>query len=829
MKRKTYVKRIKISQLMHRGPVTACDNLIMSAAAADGVDALVPVAGAEAVDEAMTPLAVTALPDVGTAMLLRSDAFAGSGSWRLFVRCGDVARQVWIGAERPECAVAQGRGWLVMTASARIEVTCGGDGTWSASAIDATPPDVEIRTVTRGSVSGRMEAVTLTDVDFDRSEPRLSDASLKLLTASTLSAYTSLSAAAAASGAWVQPMLARYHLLDSAGERLFSSEPLIVGAGWQCSDKFTIECSRSGAQLSVPATVIRADAYGLELTVRSLGAYTGRAAAVQVTLSPQVHPVNFGAVADYRIVRPATAAPALTVALPGATVAMADDTASRATGLLRMVERIDAICATVTVTAPDASAVAIVNPALLSAADEARSLRSMLARSPAPRSAGDPSLAAAVMPPHAFTARTVTTGGDAVVWGDVTPLPAPVGVSLWTGSDGDDPPEWSGTLAVTMADGGRVLTSVGYPMPLPAGLPPLASYPDVRAVKMELWVENHETSTVSHVAVHLKATADGARAVSIAPDLAPRLLTPTGITSYPRPAPGSVSTGRRIAGALVAAAAARPGIAIGAMELTPSPVVVLVPAVKGASSWDFTRNRIYAFSPAGIFAVAFGACRSTIASSIIDRRGVSDAGRVAYTSAGVAAVTDGGVPVVIRGSAVSRLNLPAHEGNVNSIAWHTDDDSLWMLTSSATVLAMNLADGACHTRRFPFNPITLHSPADTMLIGTSDYLLRLAAQPFATTPVRWAVRVPLDPAMRLHAIEIDLAASAFSGSVRVRTDGGAGSAESFPLLDLALTGQINAPVRERVAGLCMRFIIVEVEALVSADFRLTGLKLHCHD
>lgn len=825
MKTGTFIKQLKISEQNPQGSVVECVNLTELPLTEDGVGGLVPVAGLRTdVSVPLVPLAEAVTPSGQELLLLTASQPDDSGRWPLCVREGATVVRVGESASRPCCAVSITDGWLVMAETGRLEVVRRASGEWDVSAESASAPRLSVRAVRQGTVTQRIEAQTLTDVDFSRETASIGAKGLKSLTGSLLEAYGSLNVKASESGAWIQPMVARCHLLDAEGRRIYSSEPMLAAAGWQCCEPVEVVCAKDGAQLQVPAFVIEASVYSLEVEVGNLGAFASLAKSVEVCVTPPLHPVDFNGDAPYRIVRPSTAAPQLTVALPGATASLADASARHSARLSGVVDRIDLAESLVATLSASATTRVVTNDAVADASAQVRMVDSLLGKPVAADRGGSAKLLDLIAAPHSFTARCVATGGDSVVWGDVTPLPG--AVALPRGEEEVAGAVWTGSVRVTMADGVQLLTAVGSPMPMPQTLPPMLSYPSGQAVRFEMWVEDEAKGTVGYADVTLSATADGKRAVWFDKSLTPLQLSVWNGGDYPKADDGVRPMGKRVPGAVVSARTSLPGSAEGAVEITKGPVVSVMPSVKSQSSWDFTRIRVYAFSPSGIYALAVGSDRRTLSSSLIDPRGVSRACRVAYTSCGVAVATDCGGVLLVSGSRTSRLQLPESVAvGVVALGWDVTTDRLWALGSEGSIAAIDLASGSWHSVELTEPPSMIHSLGRRLWVRCGERLLTVGGNTDGATMVRWRVRVPIAQVVALRALEVAMAASRFRGRVSLRTDGGAGTAESLPLVTLSVEGQLNAPLRSRLAVRARRFLILEIEGEVSDDFVITDVSV----
>lgn len=819
--------RVPLRAISADGHTLRCHNLFESPASVDGVHGLIPVAATQtAVGRNLKPMAGLTLPSGVGCTLLRSPD--GTVPASLFVQTGSELTAIGQRLPAPLCAVADGCGWLVMTESGRLQIEAADSSgeEWTVRPLGTQPPDIRLSAVAAGELTGQTPPLTIKNVDFSRDAPFIPESELDSLSGALLTLYGSLCDRAAGNNAWIQPVIARYRLLDSAGNAIFTSEPaLMTTDGWQCCETLTAECSKPAeGSLAIPPMTLKASMFTIALSVVSLGSYAPAADSIEICLTPQIHPVVSDAGLPYRIVRAATPSPALTTALPGTTASLADNSAARARDLMRIVARLDAACtrATAFSTAVDVSHV-VKNSLQLSFTAETAMIRRILTKNVS--SGSEPAgstLLQSVAPPHSFIARSVATAGDAILWADITLLPGPASLPAAPPASGNEETEWTGNMRVTMADGTAVDSLIGYPMPMPAGLPPLVSYPDPKAVRLDLWINNIDSSEISHAGVDLTTSEDGSRAISLNPSLKPTSATPWTGSTFPEAPAAASSIGSRHPGALVSARADAPGYPLGALLLTPAPVATVLPSVKSQSSWDFTRAHFHAFSPAGIFSVGLPADRRRIASSLTDPRGVSSSKLAVFTGSGIVALTDSRQLLRICGS---RATTILDSANATSIGWEAEGNRLWLDTPEGLRI-ISLDTFRHHTRGLPADRVELLSLGPKLWISTTDSLGAAGERPAASTPVRWSARMPVGKPRRLSHACFVMAAGRFDGTIRIRTDAGAGAAQSFPILSLTISGEINAPITARLIGTARGFITIDIEADVSPDFILSEITLY---
>lgn len=325
---------------------------------------------------------------------------------------------------------------------------------------------------------------------------------------------------------------------------------------------------------------------------------------------------------------------------------------------------------------------------------------------------------------------------------------------------------------------------------MPSALPALVCLSDPSASKLEIWIENLSDTSVKYASTILVPTADGTMAFAINPSLLPIALSPwTG--EYPKSSATTENDCLRYAGAIVTACIARPYTALGALEVSSCPITALHPAVKSASSWDFTRCHLYAFSRAGIFTIAFGPAKNNPASALIDPRGVSEGSRTAYTSSGVMAVADTGQLLQVSGA---RTTMVLDHADADTLEWFIPANQLRLHHSGATT-ALSLQNMERHAIQ--------------------------ATDASGLIPVKWTARMALPSRRRPKSIRLAMAATNFTGTMLLAGDSGKGCR---PLLTLSVKGRINAPLTAFVIAHPCSFLTISVSGVASPDFIITDAR-----
>ncbi len=712
----------------------------------------------------------------------------------------------WI-EHKPLCAMAVTDGFVIMTEGGQLTLRCR-DGEWRHAAVSAVSGGVRLRTVSAGSLSAVTGAYTFADISVNRSNPGIGAADNRRLAASLCDAYGQMASSAAAAGLWIAPVIARYHLLSDSGERLYSSAPQVMHCGgWPCTGNISADITTADGSSSIPGLKVEAEAFRIEMSVPV--ELHPSVAAIEVTVTPQLHPVDRQALMPVRINR-SSAGAALSVALPGATDHFSPRSGAFAAQLGEMAMRLPALERRVAYRAVDVAPApmaptVIKAPAVTSASAEQTKVDRALSRAVEPVADGsDRALLRDISSPHSFTARRVAVSGSVVVWADISRMmSAGFAVADITDDFVDKP--WNGSLRVTFAGGGRVAARVGGRAGMPRRFAPLVTFPHPDAVKIELWLRSADSGECRRGEVSLTPSADGLSARWLSRSLEGAELET--VTDYQPATPTSIVA--RQPGAVAAATVSSPLKVTAAALCSSAPVMALTPAVRSGSSWDFARSHLYLFSREGVCSLAVDASRRRISSALITAAGVDRPEAVAPTPAGVMALSNGRL-IKVRGSRADTLltGLSAVQA-----AWCADEERLWLLDSQGNVDRLHLGRMSQARMLAPIAPDSLVQEADRLWIVEQDNTYELAAGTADSSPVRWRATIGMPPGRRVRALCLMMEASAFEGSVTV-TDG------CRTLLRADISGALRAPLVLRLWGPARTQLSLEIEGRVSADFVL---------
>lgn len=709
----------------------------------------------------------------------------------------------------PVCAVPTPAGACVMTAAGpeRLRLDA---RKWVYTPRPTHLPTLTLRAHSRGVMSKTLEHTILS---VDSSD--IDSSAAKRLTPTLLNRYTSLVMRAADAGLWIQPVVARYRLLDAGGATMFVSTPVLCSAddGWQCIAAMDSGVTIAGDTLTIENISLQATAFDIEAVWDDdVSAEDAGIGAVEIELCPQLHPVDYSRMADVRIDRRASASPHISMALPGVTSAFAPMHHARAARLSELIARINhnSDIRVVRLHRSDMSEPRVIaNAVMMQPRAECESLQRTLRSD-----ITDVRLSATALTlhrcsmPHSFTATQALADGDIVLWANVGALPwtGPTPMA-WSSGEASKRRKWSLRIVLD----GHVIGRDGDGC-FPDYLSALMCYPDAAATSLTLAYEGDDGRLYART-FGLQPTPDGRMAVAVAENLQridTGLFEAVNALSDIDPASADI-----VDGMLLQAAATDPLKPTSALRVTTARVMALTQAVRSQSSWDFARTHVYAFATDGIYAVAVHSSRRLAAATLIDPRGVDSPQSVAFTPDGIMAACR---HEIVRVSG-SRAQTFAPIGGIRSIAWWRGVGQLLLDGGDdRNILALSVADKSTYSLCLKRG--RLHGNSSRQFIIAADGHVYETAMPGYSpmSPVSWKVRV--NTGFRPLYVELDMTAKSFDGVLRVTADGGAGIIKTLTVTGARVRGRLSRPLRLRLQAPDAQWYAIEFRADVSNDFIL---------
>ena len=721
-------------------------------------------------------------------------------------------------ASAPICAIVENSDLYIMTADGLSTWHVDADGVWSH--VDpASWPALSLIAVDDVDCESVVAPRVLSTSYPDRSH-QLRDVDRRAVTADLCRAYTDIATQASAAGALCTPVIMRYRLIGHAGETLWTSAPLLLGAS-------------DSERLSKPISVSSKDRRTLSSYTLSARAWRLRVATsapipatmaanvsrIELLATPQFHPFDPTAQAPITMVSEAGSDIMLRMSLPGVgrSISSANGYAaeSRLRGALGEVESLERVVAVLQGPLSEGAtldSIATLRSLSRSVAIECQTVEKALAATPV---APDAALVA-VSAPHSFSALCGASSSGNSLWANLEAIrfngfPVESFAASRAGQGA-----WHAAVAVRFASGDEQVVRVSSGS---SGAPilfnPVLSYPAPDAVAMTLVVSS---GGVVHTAtLPLSPDPSGRRSVYVAPTFAPFALTTVApafvvpaVRRKLRPMPASV---------VFAGGRASP-LAVATLGCgTVNDVYV---AARSQSSWDFSRPRYSVFSDSGTFTVTYISSRSpSLSVSPVDSRkvvsgAVCDCGGRLLAVAGDSLVEVG----------VSKLRTLATGVRAEFMAYDPVHKSLWLSApTTATTTVVDVDSLHAYTR-----DELLSTRAVGPFVAVSGKLCDISKEdPRSSIFIRWDGDLPLgSDYVRPLSLRLDMVAGRLSyGSLSVRR-ATHGAAETSPSLRLSVSGRIAASLRLAMRSLPLRRLKFSLQGRASADTIISSLSVNYH-
>lgn len=795
----------KLSHITDGKDTLRCHNLRHAA----GGDALTPVGTPTTIANGKYTL-LTTFPhaDGSTSLIVHS------GTRLVAIFKGEILQLATL-PSAPRCATVAGSTLIVMTSQGPFRVDyVDATGSWRVAGLMPDLPPISIVAADTATLSATIPARTLSG-SYSHWQGSLAHVDRDNVTADLLDAYDSISASAAEMGYFLQPVLCRYRLKDAAGNTLFLSPPVLVSApdGFQCVNQV----------IATTADRLTLDSYNLSLTAYSLGVVAPSLLSsswgeiiteVVIEASTPLEPVDFSLKISNRLDATGSSSGNIVIFMPGTATTMVPATSKRAALVVSSVQR-------------------------------ANNLMSPIARYPRPFTGGistSPGKILKIVPhssastskidtpaatltkfsaPHSFTAGCVSVSGDTIAWGDISALrfngyPLPV----FAASVGEG--NWRAATQVTFTDGDEaVVWHSSGSVAAPSLLSPLISYPSADAVEITIIVSSPD-GLVMRRSLPLTPSPDGTFAYYLHPSLAPFAIEDE-VETYVIPAEKlkTVPHHNHIAITNIRSPLSPTVTA----AVTQGVIRALTPAVRSSSSWDFARSHYYAFTSAGIYAVAVNAARDRLSGHIIDPRAVSSASQVTVSGQAVYAIASTDL-VAVSGS---RAKTIERDTTFETIGWERAYNELWCIPASGDATIYSIDNDYDSYTRDINHPCRLLSCGGTLFLQSGEILFDASAetQPAAiniSLTRREAISGLVAPMFytshslpRLSIASFSVFSSSFSGSLIIAA-GGTGDYDNARLLTrLDINGSLTAPIPVRIYAPPRPYIFTHISGKVSPD------------
>ena len=709
------------------------------------------------------------------------------------------------------------------------------DGRWIHRPMPAPVSPLGLTAVDKPRISSTWRAVGL-DGSYTPRSTTLSASDRSRLTQAALGCHWALWAACADKRQFLQPVMGYYRIVDAAGCELYRSMPTVLCSSCGANFFNVVEGAMASTLDSVATLTVDATPYRVALRRHAAdedGGLLSMAARVEVWLTRPVDPVaTCGVDAECRLSGLGGTSPVVELCMPGVSMGMTPVRSRQVQTYEHILPRLDAyasLAASVDVSRLPQTVGVMLE---LEIVPGDVFVRSSSARVDLPAGAG---LADCCRVPHTFGAASGCGSGATVMWGGISPRL----FSGYSPAEMARDVEVSPTKAVSVVEvGGMGSVGCGSAARMVAGgdacacrpltLAPLVCYPLPWATSMRVDVGMAD-GTAREVELPLRTLPGCRYAFHMSADGCPvdvaggRLISGVGMPDEVRPV-------MDVATAVMTTASSAPWIPVDTAELTATGVTAVASVPRASASWNYAHSLYYAFTMSGSYSVKVDRARRIGAPVLLDMRPVAAVRDVAVSPRSVYVAADGDL-VEMRGTVVSTLR----RGDVRGVGYCGARDELWVAVGSPSPVVYPLARGwgrrGFYTRSSP-GLSRLYTLASGMYVA--DFAGNLYAADVESAPsvvgVSLMARLKLPARSRVAALEAVMAAARVNGALSLRGDGGAGYAESRPIVTLRVDGAVDAPLAARVVAPLRRMVNAHLSLSVSPDFEFHSLTLSvCHD
>ena len=650
-------------------------------------------------------------------------------------------------------------------------------------------------------------------------------------------AYVRLDAACAADGCYFQPMLGRYRLLDGRGRVLYESAPsmLVSSGGFNLTNYFStalihgyIDDSSDLYHKVINSASLTAHPYQVALRFisdPSASLLWSQVASIEVSLSPQFHPIDFSEDIEYSIERPTSGNSVLSFFMPGASSGFVSNPMRYTKDVKMAMQHLDKAlepAGRIDATALQSLTVGQHHyPSIVSNHSVKQDIKRLKSIISSPVATDSNTAEAAIMEqcrmPHSFRATAVGAGGSTVVWGNVSPR-------LFKGYRvtemmRDFTPGLATDVAVTDIAGGhqRVVCSDSATGLSPTTLSPLLCYPLRAATSLTIMAEGSDIG-IRRREFPLESIPGCDFAFYLEPTLAPIPLDEwEEIPVIGLPAERRDDTS--FPGSVITADVLSPLSPKGVALASSAPITAVMPATRDVSGWNFAHLRFYLLGAEGTMLISVNPPNEPYRTVLLDSRPYS--GSAFHGPDGIYIVAGGDLIHFAGGKAVTRIR------EVRAAGYCRTFDEVWVIPAdSASPLRIYTSDLTEYYTRPTISAKALYTVGGNLyLLTASDTLLDTSRELSIPINVAWSKRWRLDSRRpRVGSVTSMMHASQAKGRVALTADFGPSEAIRT-VLALDLDGAIDAPLSARFLTPPRPWYTYSFDMRVSPDFRFYSLLL----
>lgn len=712
----------------------------------------------------------------------------------------------------PLCAIANHTGIIIMTRQGAFRIDFDSENErWIILGLLPDFPAFSFKATSTADFSHTIEKRTLS-TSYGTQSSKLTGDDLNKLSSDLITAYNNIMLMASNAGYFIQPILAKYKLVDKDNNILFASCPVVVGlpSGLQAINSLEIEMPDYSALDSheLKLTGFKLSIMTPEIT---LSAWNDIVTAMVIETTPMINPIADSMTASHRIENRETTGAAVKTYLPGVATDMSVNLHRFSDMVVDMLENWDNIAD---------KQCRIPYPLTLQSFETVD-----LQLCDLPTTNKDNNLMP-INPCDTLVAECAEVAGDMTVWADITTTRYK-GYPVSTFAIDHENSTWRGYSQVICHNDYLVNDSHGNDF-APTAFSPLIIYPDGSAESITLTLS--KDGVVKSIQLPLKSSPSGKFACYINPGLASIELSQE-IDTYIIPA--HTAHEQFYNGGIAIANINSPMNLTAFSQIAQGRIMAVTQAVRSTSAWDFARKHLYLFADSGIYALAVNAARTALSAHIIDQRHVLSPDGVSFTPDGVIAIASGDM-VKVTGARAGTLET---DTDFASVAYCSRFNELWIKRTDGQLLIRDLTDGGYYIRDIKPQHMTVLS--DRLLISDNNGIHDASQEVIATaTKIVWNKRIAIDgnsfPRLcKCHDLPVlrdavwRIFSSFIDGELGIYGDYGTAKDNSnrYLLSKFIISGALNSPVGGKIIAPQCPYISISIEAVVDNDFVFDNVDL----
>lgn len=635
------------------------------------------------------------------------------------------------------------------------------------------------------------------------------------LTADMGDAYCRLCGEAAGQGVFLQPVLARYRLVDSCGRELFMSPPVLLmhSEGAQCCGSAALT---SADRMVVDSYNLTAKSYHVELMLPAED--VAEVSRMEVLMTPLFHPYDEGMKGSAVLGRVSGASDDFVrVGLAGRQHGLGTVYRNNAARIImNAIARIEQLEERVAVVerpfGGEARRIALNIAIEADPREDTRKIKRAMARAVKSRS----HTATMLSRPHRLTAGCAATSSGAVAWGNVgCRRYCGYNPAIFASAVGDG--AWRTLATVEFAPGKGVKRSDSGDGLSPQRLGPVLCYPAPDARR--LTVISYHNGTNHKQTFELTGEASGRYAVYISPTMKPMELpacSPTVTVDIADDEGLSFES-------TVAYSSVEQPLDMIALSDTGSSVVAIAGRAGSDHSWDFGRSRFTLGCRSGVYSAGVSLATGATGLRSILSRGIERPDAMATGPDGEVYVVHDGIVLVPRSGAMRRISSDAA---ITALGYNDRQDELWGLRDdgNATIFCRRADWGSYnHTG----------APAKGLAMGDNFRFTGYGAvydpnEPAdEACPIGLTLRGQFDGRYGMvKADRVQMAAQGSAIDLYIDINGqNVGGGRPFTLRSLELHGSLAGPIAAGMPRRPVRALEMKIEGRVSRDFTFHSISI----